>query len=249
MEDRLRIIFDFLQANRSFNKELQEQYYSSKIIPYNKIEDKIISLLYDIANTQSQPRIDYLAEFYKKVTKNIDKINTLEGFLEVLGANHEKKFINLFIGMRNQQGWGDKTSALFVKTIFHLHNGEYSKELKIWNDAPSKIENNDEFFLPVDRVIISIFEQLDNKRVWDFKRVNNQLKKYYHGNDIEIWDDLWFWGFITQIGTGNNRVFEWNENKYWALKESDKDSQSILDIKTKAEEFLYLLKIDNVKKI
>ena len=247
MENRLQIIFNFLQVNRIFNKELQERYYHSIIIPYDKVEDKIVSILYDIANTQSQPRIDYLAKFYKKVYKNINKINTFESFLEVIAPKNEKKFRNLFIGMKSQQGWGDKTSALFVKTIFHLHNGEYSKELKIWNDVPPKIEHNDEFYLPVDRVIISIFDQLDNKKKWDFKNINNQLKNYYNGNDIEIWDDLWFWGFITQNGTGENREFAWNENKYWTLKESDKDFQATAEIKSKAEEFLHLLNVGTAK--
>ncbi|WP_435524452.1 hypothetical protein [Chryseobacterium indoltheticum] len=30
--------------------------------------------------------------------------------------------------------------------------------------------------------------------------------------DIEVWDDLWFWGFINQKGS-SDRSFEWNEGK------------------------------------
>ena len=50
--------------------------------------------------------------------------------------------------MMNQSGWGKKTSALFSKIIFHLHNGDYSNNLKIWNDVPKTIEDTDDFFLP-----------------------------------------------------------------------------------------------------
>ena len=152
-----------------------------------------------------------------------------------------QNFKSLYIGMRNQKGWGDKTSALFVKTIFHLHNNEYPKELKIWNDVPFEIDNNDELYLPVDKVIMSIFKQLDSDINWSFNTINNQLKKYYSGTDIEVWDDLWFWGFITQNGSGNDRIFAWNENKYWALKESDKSPQTIDIIRVKSKEFLSLL--------
>lgn len=35
--------------------------------------------------------------------------------------------------------------------------------------------------------------------------------------------------------------FEWNENKYWALKESGKDKNRIEEIKLKAQEFLDFL--------
>ena len=144
--------------------------------------------------------------------------------------------------MQRQSGWGDKTSALFVKTIYHLHNGQYSKELKIWNDVPIIISNNDKFFLPVDAVIIKIFRELDNTINWNFKNVNAKLKSKYTEQDIEIWDDLWFWGFVTQNGSGNDRILEWNENKYWTLKDSDKNDKMINEIKQKSEEFLSILR-------
>src|SRR5690606_8375511 len=113
-------------------------------------------------------------------------------------------------------------------------NANYPPELKIWDDAPTEIKDNDSFYLPVDAVIISIFNSLENKN-WDFKNINKKLKEY-DGNDIEIWDDLWFWGFITQKGTGNVRKMEWNLNKYWTLRESDKNPFMIEKIKNKAEE-------------
>jgi len=60
-----------------------------------------------------------------------------------------------------------------------------------------------------------------------------ELKKYYSLSEIEIWDDLWFWGFITQKDSGKNRTFEWNENKYWMIKVSEKNEKIIKKLKKK----------------
>ncbi|MEA3495678.1 MAG: hypothetical protein U9R42_06545 [Bacteroidota bacterium] len=247
MEEILEKLFDFLRKNRNYNKRLQERYYKSIILPYDSIPDKIISLLYHIANTQSQPRIDYLANFYKNIYKHRYQLESFDRFLGILLPTTSKNFNGLFQSLRCQPGWGNKTSALFAKSIFHLHNNAYPKQLRIWNDVPNKINENDQFYLPVDTVITSIFKRLDSKTNWNFINTNKLLKHYYHGNDIEIWDDLWFWGFITQNGSGVNRVFAWNENKYWTLKESDKNSEAIIKIKTKAEEFLDLLNVGTIK--
>jgi len=166
-------------------------------------------------------------------------------FLEKINPRKPLSFDSLYNGMKNQNGWGKKTAALFSKSIYHLHNGHYSENLKIWEDVPETIADNDNFYLPVDAVIIAIFKKLDSSKNWDFDKVNKTLKEKYNGQQIEVWDDLWFWGFITQNGSGGNRAFEWNENKYWALKESDKIQKNILEIKEKAEEFLKILTNDN----
>jgi hypothetical protein len=42
---------------------------------------------------------------------------------------------------------------------------------------------------------------------------------------------------------------EWNLNKYWTLRESDKNPEMILEIKTKAEEFLSVLKENTLHNI
>ena len=242
MKESLRDIFEFLIKNRNYNKELQIRYYSGIVKPQNNKADKIISLLYHIANTQSQPKIDNLAEFYKKIYLNPDLLNSFYGFMSVINENESvtKNYSRLFDGMKKQNGWGNKTSALFVKTIYHLHNNEYPNELKIWNDAPTDLDKNDVFYLPVDTVIIAIFKKISSKK-WNFKSINKVIAENYNGKDIEVWDDLWFWGFISQIGTGEGREMGWNLNKYWTLRESDKAPVMINEIKNKAEYFLSLL--------
>jgi hypothetical protein len=243
LKESLKNIFDFLIENRIYNKELQTRYYSGIIKPQNSKAEKVISLLYHTANTQSQPKIDNLAEFYKKIYENKFLLNSFSGFMSVikLNGNEPNNYSGLYNGMKNQNGWGEKTSALFAKSIFHLHNNEYPNELRIWNDAPSDLEKSDSFYLPVDAVIISIFKNIQPKR-WNFKSVNKTIGENYDGKDFEVWDDLWFWGFITQIGTGDGRKMGWNLNKYWTLRESDKDPKMIAEIKAKAEQFLNILR-------
>ena len=243
MKEPLKNIFEFLTENRIYNKELQTRYYSGIVKPQNSKAEKVISLLYHTANTQSQPKIDNLAEFYKKIYRNSDLLNSFSGFMSIINSNgtEPNNYSGLYNGMKNQNGWGEKTSALFAKSIFHLHNNEYPNELKIWNDAPSDLEKNDNFYLPVDAVIIAIFKEIKPKN-WNFKNVNKIIEENYSGKDIEVWDDLWFWGFISQIGTGDGRKMGWNLNKYWNLRESDKSQEKIAEIKLKAEQFLKILR-------
>lgn len=243
MKESLENIFNFLIENRNYNKEFQTRYYTSILTPQNNKADKIITLLYHTASTQSQPKIDNLAEFYKKIYKKTDLLNSFSEFIEVIDPNglQTKNYKGLYNAMKNQDGWGEKTSALFTKCIFHLHNNEYPKDLRIWNDAPADLKNDDTFYLPVDIVITTIFKSIQLKN-WNFKNINKVIEKNYQGRDIEVWDDLWFWGFVTQIGTGVNRKMGWNLNKYWNLRESDKNPKMIAEIKNKAQQFLHILR-------
>jgi hypothetical protein len=242
MTDRIEKLFKFISNNREYNKSLQERYYRSIILPYKDEKEKIISLLYHIANTQSQPKIDKLSEFYKSIITEENSLKSFKEFVLKINPNGKNNFESVYKGMLSQKGWGPKTSALISKSIFHLHNGHYSKDLKIWNDVPTLIEENDSFYLPVDAVIIAIFTKLDSSTKWDFDKINKTLATNYKGQQIEVWDDLWFWGFITQNGSGETRVFGWNENKYWVLKESDKKKDKIEEIKNKCNEFLEIFK-------
>jgi hypothetical protein len=245
MKERLRNIFTFLIEHREFNQSMQDRIYKSVIFPYSKTTEKVVSLLYHIANTQSQPKIDSLASFYKKIFQDTSCMTSMGKFIEKINPNQSLNFDSLFNGMKNQEGWGKKTAALFSKSIFQLHNGHYAMDLKIWNDVPKTITHSDNFYLPVDAVIIAIFKKLDSLKNWDFDKVNKTLKDNYNGTEIEVWDDLWFWGFITQNGSGDKRTFNWNENKYWALKESDKKSEMIKTIRSSAQYFLNLLEHEN----
>ena len=75
----------------------------------------------------------------------------------------------------------------------------------------------------------------------NFSNINKLISKHYNSVQVEVWDDLWFWGFITQKGSGDDRVIEWNENKYWSLVHTEKKEAEIKKIKEKSIEFINLL--------
>lgn len=242
--DTLTQLFDFLKSNRIYNKEVQQSFYKSVILPYDSPNDKIISLLHHVANTQSQPNIDKLYVFYKQIQDNYESLSTFKGFVEFLNPNQAitPNYADVFNGLFNSSGWGNKTAALLVKSIYHLHNGDYPPELRIWNDAPSTI-NLERFYLPVDAVIQFIFEEAKVKCRYDFNGINNHLFKLgiYPGDLMEIWDDLWFWGFITQKIVNEVRTTGWNERKYWALLHTNKSKTVIDDIREKVDIFMSII--------
>ena len=241
MEDLLNQIYRFLSSARKYNRALHNRHYRAVLSGREKAEDKVIALLYNVANTQSQPDIDKLSCFFKKIHKNRKYLRSFNRFVKWISNGGTPCYCNLYKGLKKQPGWGEKTSALFAKQIFQLHNGKYVKELNIWDDVPRSISKNDRLLLPVDAVIISLFRNI-GRGCYSFGPINRLLARHYSGEEIEVWDDLWFWGFISQRGSGENRDLEWNPQKYWMLEHSDKKSAQIKAIKQKSEEFIKLIK-------
>lgn len=87
MQDKIDQLYIFLNENRFYNKTLQEKFYRSVITPYTTVQDKVISLLYNIANTQSQPKIDNLANFYKSILNDHDSFSSLTNFISKINSN------------------------------------------------------------------------------------------------------------------------------------------------------------------
>jgi hypothetical protein len=223
---------------------VQTTFYSSVLLPHRKIEDRVIALLHHIVNTQSQPKIDKLLPFFKHINKNRARLKTFDGFLEVLGKEKgmPKNYVTAIKLLEQYPGWGEKTAALFIKSVYHLHNGKYPHDLKLWKDAPTSIDIDDQLFLPVDAVIKFIFKKAKINTTQSFVSINKLLAINYKGDKMEVWDDLWFWGFITQKGDRKNRIQQWNEAKYWALIHTNKKEKTIAEVKIKAREFIKLIK-------
>ncbi len=205
----------------------------------NSSQGKAIALLYNIANSQSQPKIDLLANFYRHVVNNTNRLSTFSGFVEVVTGQSSRRYEDFFKGLKAKPGWGNKTAALLSKVIFNLHSGDYCGGLKIWEDAPKNLKD-DRIHLPVDTVIIEVFKRLGCTNP-TFLSINHEIQKYWSGSDVIVWDDLWFWGFITQKGPKGSKVLEWNPNKYWALEHSDKDASVFQKIEEESKTFLSLL--------
>lgn len=248
MKKALDSIYRFLSENREYNKKFQEKYFKSIISGRSDLKNKVVSLLYTIANTQSGPTIDCLAKFYRFIYDDTKSLTSFTEIVKRISGSDDISYLSLFDGLNNSSGWGPKTAALFTKVIFKLHNETYDENLKLWDDAPTTVNDNDRLYLPVDSVIIKIFEEIGCKKP-NFTSINNVLRKYYKGAEIEVWDDLWFWGFMNQKGSGNSRVLEWNENKYWSQEYSSKNVEEIEKIRYKSKIFLRLLSMINRKSI
>ncbi len=103
---------------------------------------------------------------------------------------------------------------------------------RFWKDVD--VLEGDQMRLPVDSVITTVFESITQSgRLQDapsvtFAGINRYLRDHlgYRDRDLLVWDDLWFWGFITQRTADGRRTHEWNEAKYWAVPHALKDGVS-----------------------
>ncbi len=261
---KLSKIFEFLNENRKYNKNLQSKHFIEILGTYDNTIDRAISMLWNAAYSQSQPNIDNLAAFWKAINRDKIKLNTFSSLIDLLSdipKNKSDKLNNksvgnnyeaLFNNLKLIDGWGDKTAALFCKEIYLLHNTMLGEEYKIWDDAQCDVLT-DKLYLPVDKVIMFIFNKISNRKYKNFRSINSQLHNTYSStSEILIWDDLWFWGFITQKSKKSNQdttakakedreLVSWNEEKYWGLRHSPKDTKTINEIKGLAGEFESLL--------
>jgi len=236
MKNQLENMFQFLKDNRVFNRRLQKEVLRPVLCVDSPLQKKVINLLYHTANTQSQPKIDALATFFKSIHQDRRKTQSFGNFVQFLTGKKSCLFNDLYRGLRDQSGWGPKTSALFTKVVYQAHN-KFGSDFEFWSDTPRQVSNKDQLWLPVDAVIMHIFQQMGMHQP-TFAKINQEIKQHYRGDKLEIWDDLWFWGFITQKGTGQARTSEWNENKYWMLIEASKSPPEIARTKEKARIFL-----------
>lgn len=247
IDEKLKKLFDFLCENRGYNKILQEKYLHRLFSTDRSKKDILISLCYHATKIASQPSIDKLASLYKTLYNKKPEIKSMKSFISAFkgdNGNTDVTYNVLYDTLKMEGVFGKsskKTSAIFVKIIYQLHNLNYcGGKYKIWDDVPTKLKSkNDRLYLPVDRVITNIFKKMSDNN-WNFDSINELLYKKYKSEEIEIWDDLWFWGFITQKGS-DKRDFGWNENKYWSLWETDKKRENIIKIQKKANKFLTLI--------
>ena len=240
MGDKIEKLYNFLKENRQYNKQVQEGFIKSCIaIKDLSPEQKVLNLLYGVVNTQSQPKIDKIGPFFTKMYQKDSDLTSYKGFLKTL-KNESVSSDSLFELMKSQKGWGSKTAALFVKYIYIIHKDDTFKTSRIWADFSI---NENELKLPVDAVITHIFKNnfVNQGCRLDFDGINEFIGKYYSkNNDFIIWDELWFWGFITQQTIDNSRKScEFNENKFWCLPYVEKD---IFEIEKLANEFFGMIK-------
>ncbi len=243
MNQKLNDIYSFLSENRAYNLPVQIGAYKMAMLPYSTTYDKVYALLYNILNSQSQLKMDKSAVFFQTIADPANCLSSFSDFLNTLGASSDTPitYKSMFQLLTKQPSWGDKTAALFVKAIYHTHIG-YAKELHFWDDAPEILAEDDELFLPVDAVILYLFQEMGNPCSKTFLGINTYLKTNMPNSNFEVWDDLWFWGFITQKGNDDKRTMEFNEAKYWNMLDAPKDKETITTTQRLANQFIDLLK-------
>ncbi|EPZ85227.1 hypothetical protein BURCENBC7_AP0641 [Burkholderia cenocepacia BC7] len=153
--------------------------------------------------------------------------------------------MGLVDGLALQPGWGTKTAALFVRNLAYIESTS-NLRAKFWRDT--RVLEGDQLRLPVDAVILTIFEALAPHLNWGKAISASNVGRFFHRDlgyrdrELLVWDDLWFWGFVTQkTVAGKTREHGWNESKYWAVPHAPRDHQSIEHIKQCSKRFLKLI--------
>jgi len=243
VDERLAAVYAFLSKNHHWNENLQVFWNRKTLSHCPDPLSRLAALLREIAGTQSNEKLDVLAQFWESLDSHqwpstCPTVGDLLAFLKGGLTDSENKKCDqqpgiwsaLFLALRLQKGWGPKTAALFVKNVIRVHRSD-ENHLHFLRDAmplAKNIAREDILFLPVDRVIIHIFEHgFSSACTPSFNGINAYLQLKYQPDDMLIWDDLWFWGFVTQNskgvsqqpdGKGPDRKMVWNPGKYWSLQ-------------------------------
>jgi hypothetical protein len=259
----LKQLLEFLIHNTAWNSHFQFQEYSAAMATGNTPRERLLLQLYAIANSQSQPKLDPLAKFWKSFHHAYkEDIPSIHGLVDFLTRNGVKDPLSsttttiekLYLGLKTQDGWGEKTAALFVKALVSIHSSD--ENALHFLDTPSieyvRSLKEEKIYLPVDAVIKHIFKSMNILAGDSFIAINKCIFKFFDSEEFAslnltriqamvLFDDLWFWGFISQNSEENERKNAWNENKYWGLKYAPKNDASIAEIRRLAETFIRII--------
>ena len=225
--------------------------------PFKERSDRVKAILFEAFETQAKPSLDRSTDFFVAIQDSLRAdggcLDTFYGFLNVIAKAPKfdssavdpkaAPWATLFEALQAWDGWGKKTAAILVKSLYQIHNDKANKAVRFWDDAPP-LSRSDTIYVPIDSVIIHIFSKHFDARLNNFGKINAYLleTKYKEPEDLLIWDDLWFWGFITQKGGGDGRkTTAWNNSKYWSIRDVPKESEAIGEIRERAKAFSRIL--------
>ncbi len=242
---KIEDIFNFLTENHKINKLIQRGYIQQTLASCKSVEDKARLLLFKTYNTQSRPDLDSMAMFFMNLEQTNKSLSSFNNFSQALKGSTDSDD-QLFDALEKHKGWGKKTAALLVRNLAIIQTTPTLKN-QFWGDLDEV--KGTKIYLPVDAVIEFIFatlikgkgNNLSDTKLSSFDSINRFLMTdlQYTNKEMLIWDDLWFWGFITQNSQGRNgRKLGWNEAKYWSIFTAPKDKNSIEEIQSLAGQFL-----------
>lgn len=240
-EPRTNAIFKFLKANASVNEAIQVGFVREALSPA-RVEERALLLMQHVLQTQSRPQLDKLLEFIKPAALS-GMLRTCTDFRQYMSKLRGRT--DLWEALRDSPGWGNKTAALMVRNLAIAHHTPDLRR-RFWRDID--VIDRSEIRLPVDAVIQAVFQRMGpldgRKPLATFIEINDHLQRRmgFGPEEMFLWDDLWFWGFITQKSTpgAKHREHVWNEAKYWSIPHAPKDARVIRMIQRKAQEFLEL---------
>jgi hypothetical protein len=256
-EIKVNDIYKFLEKNHGWNNSLQIFWNKRTLSHCTSSRGRLRALLHSVVQTQSKPNIEKLMHFWKafeeyKWARGLISIIDLNNFLQLQlekDGTLELKFDDvadaplsqLFQLLKLQSGWGPKTSALFVKNVIRVHRASEA-ELHFLNDSLDLVgkvalKREKRLYVPVDKVIIHIFQTHVQNNTKTFDSINHYLSTSFDCEQMLIWDDLWLWGFITQ-NSKSQRVTAWNPAKFWSLQFHTKKEE---EIKCLAEKFIRII--------
>ncbi len=133
MKDKLSKIYEFLKLNGDYNAEFQTKNLESLFSTANSHRStKAYYLLHHIYNTQNKPKINDAKLFLKNIknTSSLESVSSLCNHIGYYDSNYP--YLSLYFSLEKQPGWGPKTSALFVKSIYRIHQLYKSENLTFW---------------------------------------------------------------------------------------------------------------------
>jgi hypothetical protein len=237
---RIRSLFEFLKRNKAINLRIQRGYVAESLAP-KKVADCALLLMQRVLNTQSQPKLDPIAKFLQTAFTS-NALRSCREFRSWLLAQTGTGNIREALG--HWDGWGPKTASLFVRNLAII---EMTPRLRqgFWADVD--VLKREEIEVPVDAVIMEVFARLGplvGKDLKSHKSINYYLRDEleYSAREMLIWDDLWFWGFITQRSApksqGGGRTVGWNEGKYWSIPHAPRRPADVARVMQLSREFL-----------
>ncbi|MBF3494901.1 hypothetical protein ISF74_07830 [Burkholderia pseudomallei] len=248
--NKLDKLYHFLAANHHWNETFQTDEYKKCLTHCSTAKQRLIALLHMVAHTQSEPRLESLAEFWRHLeaapwTHRAPSLLELTVYIEKAGspyANSAGPWDRIFHALNNIDGWGPKTAALFVKCIIGLHRASRGDLYCLQDiEIAHSLNDSDRLYLPVDAVIRRVFEACQLPRMGkSFYPINATLfRAGYKAEQMLVWDDLWFWGFFTQNSSGEDRSLGWNEARFWGQLSTPKSD--VKTIRTLCEKFLKII--------
>lgn len=240
----IQSLFEFLERNKAINLRIQRGYVAESLAPKD-VSDRALLLMQRALNTQSQPKLDPIAKFLQAAFQSnaLDSWRAFRGWL--LKKPHTESIREALV---RWEGWGPKTASLFVRNLAIIEMDPQLRQ-RFWPDLD--ILKTEQIEVPVDAVILEIFAHLGplvRKDLKSYKAINSYLRDEleYSAKEMLIWDDLWFWGFVTQRSAskarGGGRTMGWNEGKYWSIPHAPRRQADIAQIMLLSREFVAHLK-------